>query len=1017
MELTQLSRVRHKNIVHLYATAKNEASIWLVMELAEGILHKTEPPVLYSLSEAISWVHQCASGVAYLHSMRPKLIVHRDLKSANLLLFHNRSLLKIGDFGESCDLHTIMTKEKSRLGTVRWMAPEVMTSDTYTEKCDVYSWAMILWEVLARQLPYGWLDASELCVMYAVVFTDKRPSLLHNCPQVIEKLMIKCWTRDPAMRLPMKQVEIIMSQIYHDFKISNGTFGGTHRGIWNGREVALKQICIKDKTQARNLFDMPDIENIIKVFGTTKSNGLLYLVVEYADGVLHSSKSPEPYTMTQAISWIQQCLHGVQYLHSKDVIIKHLKSTNLMLFNQRNLLKICDYIQLSHTTESARWMAPEVFTGNKYTEKCDVYSWGTIFWEVLARQVPYDWFTRDLINATVHAQELAIMVAVVAGERPSLLYNLSTYFDFVIESTWERDPIDRPTINMLEHMLENHLVDIPFEVYNNSYIGFNIGLKLLSYNQNYRQIGSPINRGKGSFGTINKGYWKGQTVSVDITKSITVKNIKTEIELLSRINHQNIIRLLATAQDPDNIWLITEYADGGNLYDFLHMGASVAQYSMFQAIQWVYQCARGVAYLHNMKPTPVLHRDLKSFNRTKLKICGFGSARERQSDMTMNLGTPIWMAPEVFRCSSYNEKCDVYSWGIILWEVLARGLPFKFADSVEQIHWAVHSNKRPPLLSECPQVIEELMIRCWANDPDVRPSMTDVESRLKSRYVQCLTTANTVPIMVSMSKSDNTLITKSIDTSEVLLKERIDKGSFGTVYKAIWRDRKVAVKLINREQEHDFDIEEAQLSRLNHKNIVKLLATGRDKDNLWLVMEFAEDGSLYKVVHKSNPQVSYSVSQALQWLHQCARGVAYLHSRLPRAIIHRDLNSKNLLLFNRLTGLKICDFRNAREMTTNDMTQNVVHGTPRWMAPEVFRSTRYNERCDVYSWGIILWEVLARELPFHFADSVEQIQWAVHSKRRPPLLSECPQVIEELMIKCWANEPSVRPSMADVESR
>jgi mitogen-activated protein kinase kinase kinase 7 len=87
------------------------------------------------------------------------------------------------------------------------------------------------------------------------------------------------------------------------------------------------------------------------------------------------------------------------------------------------------------------------------------------------------------------------------------------------------------------------------------------------------------------------------------------------------------------------------------------------------------------------------------------------------------------------------------------------------------------------------------------------------------------------------------------------------------------------------------------------------------------------------------------------------------------------------------------------------------------MAPEVFRSKRYNEKCDVYSWSIILWEVLARELPFHFADSVEQIQWAVHSSKRPPLLSECPQVIEELMTKCWANEPSVRPSMADVESR
>ncbi|CAG2167700.1 unnamed protein product [Oppiella nova] len=100
--------------------------------------------------------------------------------------------------------------------------------------------------------------------------------------------------------------------------------------------------------------------------------------------------------------------------------------------------------------------------------------------------------------------------------------------------------------------------------------------------------------------------------------------------------------------------------------------------------------------------------------------------------------------------------------------------------------------------------------------------------------------------MASVSKSNNTHITEKIDTSEVRLQERIDKGSFGTVHKAIWRNRKVAVKLIDKEQEKDFKIEEAQLSKLDHKNIVRLLATCRDKENLWLVMELAEDGSLYK---------------------------------------------------------------------------------------------------------------------------------------------------------------------------
>ncbi|CAG2163319.1 unnamed protein product [Oppiella nova] len=220
-ELKQLSRVSaHPNIVNLLGAVRDNGFLSLVMEFARGgslyeVLH-SEVPVLYSLTDAISWAHQCATGVAYLHSMRPKAIVHRDLKSPNLLLVNGR-VIKICDFGTACDKRTIMT---INTGSARWMAPEVFESCKYTEKCDVYSWAIILWEVLARQVPYEWLEANDQCILWAV-HTGKRPPLMYNCPEVIEILMTKCWSKDPAIRPSMHDVVVRMGKVVKGMTHSN----------------------------------------------------------------------------------------------------------------------------------------------------------------------------------------------------------------------------------------------------------------------------------------------------------------------------------------------------------------------------------------------------------------------------------------------------------------------------------------------------------------------------------------------------------------------------------------------------------------------------------------------------------------------------------------------------------------------------------------------------------------------------------------------------------------------------
>uniref|UniRef100_A0A803SWW5 Mitogen-activated protein kinase kinase kinase 7 n=1 Tax=Anolis carolinensis TaxID=28377 RepID=A0A803SWW5_ANOCA len=238
-----------------------------------------------------------------------------------------------------------------------------------------------------------------------------------------------------------------------------------------------------------------------------------------------------------------------------------------------------------------------------------------------------------------------------------------------------------------------------------------------------------------------------------------------------------------------------------------------------------------------------------------------------------------------------------------------------------------------------------------------------------------------------------------IDTQPVLNFEEIDYKAIEVEevspwFKAKWRGKDVL----------------RQLSRVNHPNIVKLY--GACLNPVCLVMEYAEGGSLYNVLHGAEPLPYYTAAHAMSWCLQCSQGVAYLHSMKPKALIHRDLKPPNLLLVAGGTVLKICDFGTACDIQTH-MTNN--KGSAAWMAPEVFEGSNYSEKCDVFSWGIILWEVITRRKPFdEIGGPAFRIMWAVHNGTRPPLIKNLPKPIESLMTRCWSKDPSQRPSMEEI---
>ncbi|KAK0166021.1 hypothetical protein PV328_004480 [Microctonus aethiopoides] len=248
----------------------------------------------------------------------------------------------------------------------------------------------------------------------------------------------------------------------------------------------------------------------------------------------------------------------------------------------------------------------------------------------------------------------------------------------------------------------------------------------------YNEIETEEVVGKGSFGVVWKGKWRGRDVAIKHINTEGERRAFTiEVRQLSRVSHPNIVRLYgACTKNP--VCLVMEYAEGGSLYNVLHCEPK-PRYTAGHAMSWALQCAQGVAYLHNMKPKPLIHRDLKPPNlllilggRT-LKICDFGTACDLNTYMTNNKGSAAWMAPEVFEGSRYTEKCDIFSWGVILWEVLTRHKPFDdIGGSAYRIMWAVHNGQRPPLIEGCPKPIENLITRCWTKIPEERPAMNEI---------------------------------------------------------------------------------------------------------------------------------------------------------------------------------------------------------------------------------------------------------------------------------------------------
>ncbi|KAJ4712311.1 Protein kinase [Melia azedarach] len=225
-----------------------------------------------------------------------------------------------------------------------------------------------------------------------------------------------------------------------------------------------------------------------------------------------------------------------------------------------------------------------------------------------------------------------------------------------------------------------------------------------------------------------------------------------EVAVWHKLDHPNVTKFIGATMGsselhiqtengqialPSNICcVVVEYLPGGALKTYLIKNRR-RKLAFKVVVQLALDLARGLSYLHSQK---IVHRDVKTENmlldKTRtVKIADFGVARVEASnpnDMTGETGTLGYMAPEVLNGNPYNRKCDVYSFGICLWEIYCCDMPYPDLSFSEVTSAVVRQNLRPEIPRCCPSSLANVMKRCWDANADKRPEMDEAVSMLEA---------------------------------------------------------------------------------------------------------------------------------------------------------------------------------------------------------------------------------------------------------------------------------------------
>eukprot|EP00002_Diphylleia_rotans_P026513 TRINITY_DN5290_c0_g1_i4.p1 TRINITY_DN5290_c0_g1~~TRINITY_DN5290_c0_g1_i4.p1 ORF type:complete len:2519 (-),score=450.95 TRINITY_DN5290_c0_g1_i4:111-7667(-) len=778
-EISMMVELRHPNIVLYMGACAEVPNLCIVCELLTGtlyqLLHRKEIEI--SLSDSLGFLCDIAKGMQYLHASTPA-ILHRDLKSLNLLL-DDRGHVKVSDFGMTA-IQGYETKDRSN-GSLQWMAPEIISGEEFTAAADVYSFGIVMWEVLSRRDPYEEQE-TVLSIAVSVVFENLRPTIDFPIDLTLRSIMVQCWDPNPGVRpifsnliREIKEVSALIppsekskKQGYNQLEAESPNHGevcvvaGLVTNCVNlfetypdEAEKALYQHhdIVRDES-ARFMSRMLEIESdcFIAVFNRSLD------ALRFATSIqvrLHEATWPTSFHNHP--SFIPNQLHNIRGLRVQmgihfgsaqvkvgDGAIQSLgkvsdDTTSLCMLAQGGQILMSQYAHeviysSSQSNENASFvmeMAPMNAESNS--------QFGQIY------QVAH--------NSLKSRLSMAVFSDGTMGIHPGDAFHkdendLDQRLDFGSKnSSLNTHPfsLHETSRETLKQNLPKKVGDGPASRYQEPFISnpqqssnrFLHRLRPMKpWEIRYMDlIVEEIALGHGAFGTVKRGSYQGRAVAVKKMLRQTTNDkfflaFQTEATLLRRLSHPNIVPFVGACLHPPHLAIVTELITPGSLKDVLQ-DASI---SISKDIK--YKVAKGIIramhYLHSQIP-PVLHRDLKTSNVLVDKdfnpyLCDFGFARVKLHNQTMTkCGSAIYQAPEVISGKRYDEKADVYSFGVVLWEIHTRKNPYRDLSSIDVAFAVVHGT-RPPITSRTDPTMIEYITKCWSHHPQDRPTFAELNS-------------------------------------------------------------------------------------------------------------------------------------------------------------------------------------------------------------------------------------------------------------------------------------------------
>jgi serine/threonine protein kinase len=520
--------------------------------------------------------------------------------------------------------------------------------------------------------------------------------------------------------------------------------------------------------------------------------------------------------------------------------------------------------------------------------------------------------------------------------------------------------------------------------------------------------------GQGTVATVYlaKDLERNQVVALKIIhpelaeQSQFARRFRRQARLLTKLDSPHTVKVLDYGSDEGVDFIVLEYVEGRALAAILEEeGALEVQ----QALSFARQVAQGLAHADE---AGIVHRDIRPANimvepRGLVKIMDFGIARGvdlSRLTATGILGSAHYLSPEQAEGKEVDIRSDIYSLGITLFEILTGRRPYEADNAVDIV--LKHLQEPVPSLrefdGEIPGEVDELVKRCLAKDPEERfrtpgELMEAIDETLRGAEGE-------PPLGMEAALVGQTL-------GQYRLVERIGRGGMATVYKAYQPslDRYVAVKVLPAYLGHDpgfaarFQREARAIARLNHPHVLPVYDSGQEGELSYIVMRYVEGGTLKERLGKP-----LRLNEAVEIISQVGGALDYAHRQ---EVIHHDVKPSNVLIDAEGWAL-LADFGLAKiaEASVQITKTGVGVGTPAYMSPEQGQGKRVDGRSDIYSLGIMLFEMLTGQVPFEadtpLAVLIKHLTAALPLPRE--INPDIPEPVERVILKAVAKAPEDR---------